>query len=78
MTTILHPRSLGSQIAAAVSGFGQGVAQIAIAFTTFPNAVRAMHDYESLSRLSDAGLAKRGLARGDLAQHVITRHFPGV
>lgn len=57
-------------------GLGHAIRAVLAGFATLPQGIRAMHDYERLSRLSDAGLAKRGLTRGDLPAHVIARNFP--
>lgn len=39
-------------------------------FAALETAVRQSHAYETLSRMSDSELARRGLTRQDIARHV--------
>lgn len=42
---------------------------LAFPFVVAGQATRARHEYERLSRMSDAGLAKMGLIRDDIVAH---------
>ncbi|WP_207209873.1 hypothetical protein [Tropicimonas sp. IMCC6043] len=44
-------------------------------FDTFDTAIRVARRYESLNRLSDAELARRGLDRADLARTAWSESF---
>ncbi|MEM9029587.1 MAG: hypothetical protein AAGC70_14580 [Pseudomonadota bacterium] len=44
-------------------------------FISLDRAIKAAHEYENLSRLSDARLNEMGLERQQLGRHVVEKHL---
>lgn len=61
----------GANVAPALRPF----AALAAFFGALSRAQAAAADYERLSALSDAALAREGLTRPDIARRVMERHF---
>lgn len=79
MSITAHPGTpVQTRFADALRAVGRWIGYGLIALSQIPRARSVAAEYEALSRLPDAALAERGLARERLGWHVFMRHFPDI
>jgi hypothetical protein len=74
-TTTLHPAPLRDAARTALAKLAAGVALVGSILDTFASAQRCAAEIERLRRLSDAELARRGLARGEIVTYAFRKHM---
>jgi len=71
-------RPAGIAVADVLGAAGRSIGYLLVALGHLPRAHRVIAEYAALSRLDDAALDERGLARDEIARHVLLRRFPDI